>query len=285
MSRARAVAVILTLAVTAPLASQSLDTLALRFAGFTTVSGYEQAVGDSLLALFPGATRDRIGDVSVTLGVGAPRRLVSCPLDEAGYAVGGIAGDGYLTLHREGRVTNPLFEQQLEGHRVTVFGASGPIPGVVGVRSVHLTRGRGANDAPFTADDAYVDIGAASAAEAAALGVRILSVVALARTAHHYGDAIAAPAAGRHVACAALAAALLSHPKVTGSVVASFTTQSLQGGNPGLSAVIAARGPFADTLTAVLPVRYRETAAETVTLSDARALELRLVQWMGGVLR
>lgn len=279
MFRAGAVAVILFLR---PLAAQSLDSLALRFAGFTTVSGYEQAVSDSLLALFPGATRDRLGDVSVTLGAGSPRRLVSCPLDEAGYAVGGITSEGYLTLHREGRVTNPLFEQQLEGHRVTVFGSTGPIPGVVGVRSVHLTRGRAANDAPFTADDAYVDIGATSASEASARGVRMLSVVALARTARRYGDGIAAPASGRHVACAALAAALLSHPGVTGSVVASFTTQGLQGGNPGLSAVIALKGPFADTLTAVLPVKYRDTAAETVMLSDARALEERLVKWIGG---
>lgn len=279
MLRAGAVAVILFLR---PLAAQSLDSLALRFAGFTTVSGYEQAVSDSLLALFPGATRDRLGDVSVTLGTGSPRRLVSCPLDEAGYAVGGITSEGYLTLHREGRVSSPLFEQQLEGHRVTVFGSTGPIPGVVGVRSVHLTRGRAAGDAPFTADDAYVDIGATSASEASARGVRMLSVVALARTAHRYGDGIAAPASGRHVACAALAAALLSHPRVAGSVLASFTTESLQGGNPGLSAVIALKGPFADTLTAVLPVKYRDTAAETVMLSEARALEERLVKWIGG---
>ena len=87
---------------------------------------------------------------------------------------------------------------------------------------------------------------------------------------------------GRHAACAALAAALLSRPKTSGSVVASFTVQGLQQGNPGLSSVIAFRGPFADTLTAALPVTYPETAAETVMLADVRALKQRLVQWMGG---
>jgi hypothetical protein len=46
--------------------------------------------------------------------------------------------------------------------------------------------------------------------------------------------------------------------------------------------VIAVRGPFADTLTAALPVKYPETAAETVMLADVRALEQRLIQWMGG---
>jgi putative aminopeptidase FrvX len=280
--RNRRAAVILSLAIPASLASQSLESLTLRFAGFTTVSGYEQAVTDSLLTLFPGATRDRLGDASITLGSGSPKRLVSCPLDEAGYVVGGITSEGYLTLRREGRVASPLFEQQLEGHRVTVFGSSGPVPGVVGVRSVHLTRGRVPNEASFTVDDAYVDIGAASPADAAALGVRLLSPVALARRPHRYGDGMAAPAAGRHAACAALAAALLTRPKVSGSVVVSFTVQGLQAGDPGLGAVIALEGPFADTLTATLPVKYRDTMAETVMMADVRALEQRLVQWMEG---
>lgn len=280
--RNRCAAVILLLAAPWSLQSQSLESLTLRFAGFTTVSGYEQAVTDSLLTLFPGATRDRLGDVSITLGSGSPKRLVSCPLDEAGYAVGEITSEGYLTLRREGRVASPLFEQQLEGHRVTVFGVSGPVPGVVGVRSVHLARGRLPNETPFTVDDAYVDIGASSAADAAPLGVRLLSPVALARRPHRYGEGMAAPAAGRHAACAALASALLSHPKVTGSVVASFTVQGLQAGDPGLSAVIALKGPFADTLTATLPVKYRDTMAETVMMADVQALEQRLARWMGG---
>jgi hypothetical protein len=65
-------------------------------------------------------------------------------------------------------------------------------------------------------------------------------------------------------------------------VVLSFTVQGLQGGNPGLGAVTALKGPFADTLTAVLPVKYRDSMAETVMLSDVRSLEQRIVQWIGG---
>lgn len=287
--------VVLILACTAPLAAQSLDSLSLRFAAFTTVSGFEWAVGDSLLTLFPGATRDRLGNVTVTLGSGAPRRLVACPMDETGYAVGGITSDGFLTLHRDGRpsvthfsdgsrVVNPLFDQQLEGQRVTVFGASGPIPGVVGVRSVHLTRGRPTSDAPFTADDAYVDIGATSAAEVASLGVRMLSPVALAKRPIRYGDGLAAPGVGRHAACAALAAALLTHPKFTGSVVATFMAQTLQGyqgGAPRLASALP-DGPFAETMVPSVPVKYAETAAETVMMTDVRGLEERLVKWIGG---
>src|SRR5205085_1969680 len=109
----------------------------------------EQAMTDSLLALLPGSTRDRTGNVTLTLGQGAPKRLLQCPLDEVGYVVGNITGEGYLLLRRVGaRTTYPLFDQQLEGHRVTVFGSKGPIPGVVAVKSTHLTRGRVATGAP-----------------------------------------------------------------------------------------------------------------------------------------
>jgi len=265
------------------LSAQSLDALTLRFTAFTAVSGYEDAVRDSLLALLPGATRDRFGNVVVTLGSGGPARLVSCPLDEPGYAVGGITADGYLTLHRDGRVTSPLYDQQLEGQRVTVFGRKGAVPGVVGVRSVHLTRGRSTNDAPFTADNAYVDVGAPSAEEISNLGIAMLSPVALTKAPHPYGTGlIAAPVAGRRAACAALASAVLHKPKASGTVVVAFTTQSLQGGNPGLVSVIHARGPFADTLTVTLPSKYPDTAAETVSLDEARQLEQRLIAWIGG---
>ena len=54
---------------------------------------------------------------------------------------------GYLTLRRVGATpVGPLFDQFLEGQRVTVCGRRGPVPGVVGVRSIHLARGRAAGE-------------------------------------------------------------------------------------------------------------------------------------------
>ena len=77
------------------------------------------------------------------------------------------------------------------------------------MRSVHLTRGRAAaGEQPFSVDDAWVDVGAASAAEVEALGIGVLAPVALAKRPQRYGDGLlAAPAAGRRAACAALLAA------------------------------------------------------------------------------
>lgn len=270
------------------LSAQGLDALSLRFASMTAVTGLEQAMGDSLLTLLPGSTRDRAGNVTLTLGQGAPKRLLTCPLDEVGYVVGNILPDGYLLLRRVGggpRLAYPLFDQQLEGERVTVFGARGPVPGVVAVRSTHLTRGRGLGspDPAFTVDNAYVDVGAASAAEVQRLGVAVLTPVSLTKQPHVYGKRLlAAPAAGRRAACAALVTAVQAKPSVHGTVVVAFTTQSLYFGNAGLETVTRLLGPFDESKTVSLPVKYQDTAVETVELGAADALVKELVAWTEG---
>ena len=268
-------------------AQSDLDRLTLRITSMTAVTGLEQAMTDSLLALLPGSTRDRTGNVTLTLGQGAPKRLLQCPLDEVGYVVGNITGEGYLLLRRVGaRTTYPLFDQQIEGHRVTVFGSKGPVPGVVAVKSTHLTRGRVATGAPdpvFTVDNAYVDVGAATAAEARALGIDVLAPLSLAKQPLPYGDRLlAAPVAGRRAACAALAAAVQAKPKVRGTVVVAFTVQSLYASDAGLASVKALLGPFTDIKTASLPTRYTDTAVETVALADVDKLAREMVQWMEG---
>jgi putative aminopeptidase len=283
----------------APLAAQAparLDSLVSRLAGMTAVSGYERALADTMLRWFPGAALDRAGNVVLVIGSGAPKRLVACPLDEPGYVVGNIRPDGWSTLRRVGNAPSPLFDQQLEGHRVTVFGRRGPLAGVVAVRSVHLTRGRAAgSDAPFSADDAYLDIGARSGDEARAAGVDVLSPVALEKVPQRYGtDLIAAPVAGRRAACAALLDAARGVKASRGTTVVAFVVE--QGfTRRGINTVGRNLGPFASTrlvdaapasgnpppldqavfgTTSAVPlkVRYRGTAVETVSLADVAAL-------------
>ena len=269
------------------LSAQTVDDLAIRFAGMTAVTGLEQAMTDTLLTLVPGSIRDRAGNVTVSLGSGTPKRLVACALDEVGYVVGNITPDGYLTLRRVGAPPTPLFDQQLEGERVTVFGARGAVPGIGAVRSTHLTRGR---IGPRSPDPVF------TVADARALGIDLLSPVSLAKRPHRYGDRLlAAPAAARRASCAALAAAVQGKPKVRGTVVAAFTVRSLYA-TTGVEAVQSLQGPFAEALllwsgrrtaagrapadTLALATRYTDTAVETVSLKDGDALAKRLVRWM-----
>ncbi len=226
--------------------------------------------------------------MTLTLGQGSPKRLCTCPLDEVGYVVGNILPDGFLLLRRVGgaRTVYPLLDQQLEGHRVTVFGTRGAVPGVVAVKSTHLTRGRvgpGAADPVFTMDNAYVDVGASSAAEVEGLGIAVLAPVSLTKRPQLYGERLlAAPSAGRRTACAALAAAVQSKPNVKGTVVVAFTVQSLYATDAGLGSLKAVLGPFDAIKTAALPARYADTAVETVALADADRLVREIVQWMEG---
>src|SRR2546427_11399306 len=103
-----------------PLSAQgALDRLAMRLASMTAVTGLEQAMVDSLRALFPGSTRDQSGNLTLTLGQGSPKRLCTCPLDEVGYVVGNILPDGFLLLRRgggggAGRTAPPPVDQHLE---------------------------------------------------------------------------------------------------------------------------------------------------------------------------
>src|SRR2546428_9786209 len=91
------------------LSAQTVDHLAVRLAGMTAVTGLEQAMTDSLLALLPGSARDRAGNVTLTLGRAAPKRLVSCPLDAAGDPAANVTAEGYLLLRRVGgRTQYPL---------------------------------------------------------------------------------------------------------------------------------------------------------------------------------
>jgi putative aminopeptidase FrvX len=277
-----------------------LDALVVRLAAMTAVSGYEQRATDTLAMLLPGSRRDRAGNLVLTLGAGEPKSLIACPLDEPGYVVGGVRPDGYLTLRRVGRARGPLSDQQIEGQRVTVWGRRGAVPGVVGVRSIHLTNGRPPlPDTPFSVDEALVDVGADKAATVASLGIGVLSPVALAKRPLVYADSLlAAPAIGRRAACAALLRAARTTVPARGSVVVAFVVEQLFT-QRGLLTVGRNLGPFADALLLdggpgadrigsrispdptslgsfeawLLPVRYPGSAVETVSLREVAALE------------
>jgi hypothetical protein len=292
--------------------------LVIRLAHISAVTGYEWALVDTILRLLPGSARDRAGNAWVTLGGGKARRLVVCPLDEPGYVVGGIREDGYLTLRRVPGRVSPLFDQQLEGHRVWIQGRRQVVPGVVAVRSIHLTRGRTApSEVPFTVDDVYIDIGANSQAEVAALGVGVLAPVTLTKSLlHGYGAGLlAAPVMGRRAACAALLSAAQhwgSAANLPQAVMVAFVVEQ-ELSQRGLATLANASGPFDETLIVdgrsgprgellrgpdsetstrwpglgrvtrwSLPVSYEGTAVETVWLMDTGDMREALVAWIGG---
>jgi len=308
-------AAVLAIAVAAwPAAApaQSLDSLVNRIGAMSAVTGLEGGMADTLLRLLPGAVRDRGGNVVLVHGSGTPMRVMACPMDEIGYVVGGINAEGYLTLRRVGATNvGPLYDQFLEGQRVTVFGRRGAVPGVVGVRSTHLTRGRtAADEPPFSLDNAYVDVGAASPREVAALGIVVLSPLTRAKKVQRYGaqgSLAAAPWMAQRAACAALLSAARRAGPGNGTTVVAFTARRHMGNDgavflvnsfPGADVVLLGSagtgrlgsGPQLSndstggrmvTLWA-LPAKYLRTPVETVALGDVAAMEQQIAAWLGG---
>jgi putative aminopeptidase FrvX len=214
-----------------------------------SVSGYENQFAEKIradIASFHPVT-DNLGDVIVTLGNGAPRRLIVTPIDEPGFVVSGITDDGYLRLQRLPQSgLPPVFNELYSAQPVKVGAADGKwIAGVVAGLSIHLQPGR-ANPPKLTdIDNMYVDIGASSAVEAHNAGVDILSPVAIERGLEDLADTeLAGASAGDKFGAAALAELLheIDPVNVKGTLIIAFAVQQRAGAR-GLQRILRMARP------------------------------------------
>ncbi|MGO8946879.1 MAG: M42 family metallopeptidase [Ktedonobacterales bacterium] len=137
------------------------------------VSGNETAVISWLRARFePLVERVTVDPLGNLFGTrpgppGTPHLVVSAHADEIGLVVSALDPDGFLHLEDFTGVQPRL----LEGRQVCV----GPAPGVVGVIGARTPQGLTADEWARGArlEELYVDVGVESAAEVAALGLRV----------------------------------------------------------------------------------------------------------------
>ncbi len=205
--------------------------------GTPAVAGYEQELAAELrekLREFSPHT-DNLGNVYVTLGSGAPHRLIVTAVDEPGYVVSAITPEGFLRVQRLPQgAPNAVFDLLHAAQPVWVMTRGGKkIPGVFAGLSVHLQPAR--QNAPKMAhpDEMYVDIGAGSAEEVRAAGVDVLDPLALQRSAFSVGaTSLAGPALGDRAGAAALVTLLesLDRSRIRGTLTVAFVTQQWTGG-------------------------------------------------------
>src|SRR5690349_15333030 len=156
-----------------------------RLAEIPAVAGYEQELSsrirEQLKALAP--KTDNLGNVFVTVGSGAPHRLLVTPIDEPGYIVSGITSDGFLRVQRLPQAPpNSVFDLLHVAQPVWVITRDGKrVPGVFAGLSVHLQSLRLNAPKMSDLDQAYVDIGAVNRQEVRATGVDTLDSVMLQR--------------------------------------------------------------------------------------------------------
>jgi putative aminopeptidase len=208
------------------------------------VSGYEGELGKQisrrLATLHP--VTDNLGDVVVTMGTGAPQRLIVTPIDEPGFVVSEITAEGYLRVQRLPQFgLPPVFNELYSAQPVKIGTTDGRwIDGVVAGLSVHL---QGAHlNAPKAADleNFYVDIGATSPSEVRKAGVDLLSPIAMNRRLMNLGGAEDSGASiGDRFGAAALVEVLehIDPEKMKGTLTVAFVVQQRSGAR-GLQRVL-----------------------------------------------
>jgi putative aminopeptidase len=208
------------------------------------VSGHEQSLEAEIRKRLNGfsPSTDNLGNVYVTVGSGAPHRLIVTPIDEPGYVISGITEDGYLRVQRlPQRAPNEVFDALEFAQPVTIETRTGrQVPGVFAGLSVHLQPGR--QNAPKMIDvgELYVDIGAKSAEEVGKAGVDLLDPLAIARKWFPIGrNGEAGPAVGDRFGAEALVHVVeeVRGSKAKGTTTIAFLTQQWTGAR-GLNRIL-----------------------------------------------
>lgn len=233
-------------------AQQDLDAIA-SWVALDVSTGYETRSAPALAAALQGWEADRWGNIVLEVGSGSPERIVACQLDRPAYAVSRITDQGYLRVHRIGRGSDhPLWDQAWEAQQVRVLTEAGPVAGVFARSNGHFAQQHRRETDIVTADDLWLDVGAASAAEVESLGIRLLDPVSRHLPPWTLEGAVAGPDAGRRAGCAALVSVAESARRTGATRGRTRYVLSAQSelGWVGLAALVA-RGGAVDELVMV----------------------------------
>src|SRR6202161_1965156 len=109
---------------------------------------------------------DGMGSVVAQLGATGPKIMVDAHMDELGGMIRRIAPTGQLTMQMLGG----WLDQALVDQRWIILGSKGPVEAVTGIRDIHVVP-PAERTTVFPRDSVFLDIGAKTPAEAAAMGV------------------------------------------------------------------------------------------------------------------
>ncbi len=133
-------------------------------------SGYEEAVrGVMVRELTPLAdkiTYDGVGSVIAQNGASGPKVMLDAHMDELGGMVRRVTPTGFLSMQMLGG----WLDQALPDQRWIIIGRNGPVHAVTGIRDVHVVPAD-ERTRVFSRDSLYLDVGARTAADVAALGI------------------------------------------------------------------------------------------------------------------
>jgi putative aminopeptidase FrvX len=159
------------LALTAPLAAQDHTVeLLQKITDAAGAPGFEEPIRKVMVeAMRPYATTltfDGLGSILATQGSTGPRIMVDAHMDELGGVVRRVTPRGLLTMQMLGG----WLDQALVDQRWTIIGSKGPVRAVTGIRDVHVVPAE-ERTRVYSRDSLFLDVGATSEAEVAAMGI------------------------------------------------------------------------------------------------------------------
>lgn len=132
-------------------------------------SAVRQIVARELRGMGAKVSTDGLGSVvgEFAGAAGAPRIMLAAHMDELGLMVKYISEDGFIKFLPIGG----WFDQALVDKRWVVHTDKGPVAGVTGIKTVHISSPSDRTHV-FTRDELFIDVGARNKAEAEAMGIR-----------------------------------------------------------------------------------------------------------------
>jgi len=110
---------------------------------------------------------DGLGSVIAQQGNSGPRIMIDAHMDELGGMVRRIRPDGFVSMEMLGY----WLDQALPDQRWVILGSKGPVPAVTDLWDAHIAPSDVVHTHPIPRKDLYLDTGARTAAEVAALGI------------------------------------------------------------------------------------------------------------------
>ena len=162
--------------VAIPASGQTLDASAELMRALTEAPGpsaFEESVRELVVREFEDLGADirfdGLGSVLATVpgGAGGPVVMVTAHLDEVGLMVQHITPDGFIRV----KTLGGWLRQALPDQRWTILGSHGPVMGVSGIRTIHVTPAA-QRERVWSLEEIFLDVGATSRDEVEEMGVR-----------------------------------------------------------------------------------------------------------------
>jgi putative aminopeptidase FrvX len=164
------IAVILAAAVAPARAQDRIVSLLQQITDTPGPPGFEEPIRkvmvDAMKPYASSLTFDGLGSIIATQGTQGPRVMVDAHMDELGGVVRRVTPRGFLTMQMLGG----WLDQALVDQRWIIVGSKGPVRAVTGIRDIHVVPAE-ERTRVYPRDSLFLDVGATSEAEVAAMGL------------------------------------------------------------------------------------------------------------------